>query len=165
MNDQVPQWLTYEFPPAVKAKVNRLWGGGEWHGQAQKWSVMFFRLPFYPYNLLVYWTKFTYWPYVQLSCWSGMCSGLVFIVSWWKWWMRNESRTFQPPSVIEHMLRVGVSSRGAQSLYSPHCFLLFQLTLASLVSGSFPCPVSVILLFTCLCPFCWFCMLYQFVLI
>lgn len=33
---QVPSWLTQEFPPAVKAKVNRLWGG-EWHGQAQKW--------------------------------------------------------------------------------------------------------------------------------
>nr|KAJ0212707.1 hypothetical protein LSAT_V11C400162920 [Lactuca sativa] len=34
---EVPKWLTYDFPPAVKAKVNRLWGGGEWHGQAQKW--------------------------------------------------------------------------------------------------------------------------------
>ncbi|XP_019242377.1 PREDICTED: nudix hydrolase 25 isoform X2 [Nicotiana attenuata] len=33
---EVPQWLTYDFPPAVKAKVSRLWGG-EWHGQAQKW--------------------------------------------------------------------------------------------------------------------------------
>ncbi|CAI9095980.1 OLC1v1032031C1 [Oldenlandia corymbosa var. corymbosa] len=38
--DEVPQWLTYDFPPAVKAKVNRLWGGGEWHGQAQKWFLM-----------------------------------------------------------------------------------------------------------------------------
>ncbi|KAH0671949.1 hypothetical protein R3W88_013886 [Solanum pinnatisectum] len=36
---EVPQWLTYDFPPAVKAKVNRLWGG-EWHGQAQKWFLM-----------------------------------------------------------------------------------------------------------------------------
>ncbi|KAJ0038829.1 hypothetical protein Pint_22268 [Pistacia integerrima] len=35
---EVPNWLTYDFPPAVKAKVNRLWGG-EWHGQAQKWFV------------------------------------------------------------------------------------------------------------------------------
>ncbi|XP_010540582.1 PREDICTED: nudix hydrolase 25-like isoform X1 [Tarenaya hassleriana] len=35
----VPKWLTYDFPPAVKAKVNRLWGG-EWHGQAQKWFLM-----------------------------------------------------------------------------------------------------------------------------
>lgn len=33
---QVPHWLTYDFPPSVKAKVNRLWGG-EWNGQAQKW--------------------------------------------------------------------------------------------------------------------------------
>ncbi|KAK4785245.1 hypothetical protein SAY86_001934 [Trapa natans] len=36
---EVPSWLTYDFPPAVKAKVNRLWGG-EWHGQAQKWFLM-----------------------------------------------------------------------------------------------------------------------------
>jgi hypothetical protein len=35
--------LTYDFPPAVKTKVNRLWGG-EWHGQAQKWCVFFFHL-------------------------------------------------------------------------------------------------------------------------
>ncbi|CAA2982864.1 nudix hydrolase 25 [Olea europaea subsp. europaea] len=38
---EVPQWLTYDFPPAVKAKVNRLWRG-EWHGQAQKWFLMRF---------------------------------------------------------------------------------------------------------------------------
>lgn len=38
---EVPKWLTYDFPPAVKAKVNRLWGG-EWHGQAQKWFLMRF---------------------------------------------------------------------------------------------------------------------------
>ncbi|EXB89382.1 Nudix hydrolase 25 [Morus notabilis] len=37
--EHVPNWLTYDFPPAVKAKVNRLWGG-EWHGQAQKWFLM-----------------------------------------------------------------------------------------------------------------------------
>ena len=37
---QVPKWLTYDFPPHVKAKVNRLWGG-DWHGQAQKWCVFF----------------------------------------------------------------------------------------------------------------------------
>ncbi|KAF2549259.1 hypothetical protein F2Q70_00021281, partial [Brassica cretica] len=36
---EVPTWLTYDFPPAVKAKVNRLWGG-EWHGQAQKWFLV-----------------------------------------------------------------------------------------------------------------------------
>ncbi|CAA2999459.1 nudix hydrolase 25-like [Olea europaea subsp. europaea] len=36
---EVPNWLSYDFPPAVKAKVNRLWGG-EWHGQAQKWFLM-----------------------------------------------------------------------------------------------------------------------------
>ncbi|XP_058182899.1 nudix hydrolase 25 [Rhododendron vialii] len=36
---EVPRWLTNDFPPAVKAKVNRLWGG-EWHGQAQKWFLM-----------------------------------------------------------------------------------------------------------------------------
>ncbi|XP_051145863.1 nudix hydrolase 25 isoform X2 [Andrographis paniculata] len=37
--DEVPGWLTYEFPSAVKAKVNRLWRG-EWHGQATKWFLM-----------------------------------------------------------------------------------------------------------------------------
>ncbi|XP_042488170.1 nudix hydrolase 25-like isoform X1 [Macadamia integrifolia] len=36
---EVPHWLTYDFPPAVKVKVNRLWGG-EWHGQATKWFLM-----------------------------------------------------------------------------------------------------------------------------
>ncbi|XP_043695792.1 nudix hydrolase 25-like isoform X2 [Telopea speciosissima] len=36
---EVPHWLKYDFPPAVKAKVNRLWGG-EWHGQATKWFLM-----------------------------------------------------------------------------------------------------------------------------
>ncbi|GLT99872.1 hypothetical protein SLE2022_172810 [Rubroshorea leprosula] len=35
---EVPNWLTYDFPPAIKAKVNRLWGG-EWHGQPQKWFI------------------------------------------------------------------------------------------------------------------------------
>ncbi|KAL6539053.1 Nudix hydrolase 25 [Orobanche minor] len=37
--DEVPGWLTYDFPPAVRAKVNRLWRG-QWHGQAQKWFLM-----------------------------------------------------------------------------------------------------------------------------
>ncbi|KAL7090851.1 hypothetical protein ACP275_12G068000 [Erythranthe tilingii] len=37
--DEVSEWLTYDFPPAVKAKVNRLWRG-DWHGQAQKWFLM-----------------------------------------------------------------------------------------------------------------------------
>ncbi|KAL6001477.1 Nudix hydrolase 25 [Asimina triloba] len=36
---EVPHWLTYDFPPSVKAKVNRLWGG-QWNGQAQKWFLM-----------------------------------------------------------------------------------------------------------------------------
>ncbi|KAK7293887.1 hypothetical protein RJT34_16764 [Clitoria ternatea] len=40
---EVQKWLTYDFPPAVKAKVNRLWGG-EWHGQTQKWSLQGNRL-------------------------------------------------------------------------------------------------------------------------
>ncbi|WOH15563.1 hypothetical protein DCAR_0935105 [Daucus carota subsp. sativus] len=38
--DEVPDWLTYDFPAPVKAKVNRLWEGGEWHGLAQKWFLM-----------------------------------------------------------------------------------------------------------------------------
>ncbi|KAG2700749.1 hypothetical protein I3760_06G011300 [Carya illinoinensis] len=36
---EVPNWLTYDFPPAVKAKTNRVWRG-EYHGQAQKWFLM-----------------------------------------------------------------------------------------------------------------------------
>jgi len=39
---EVPHWLTYDFPPPVKAKINRLWGG-EWKGQAQKWFLLKFR--------------------------------------------------------------------------------------------------------------------------
>lgn len=35
---QVPEWLTYDFPPDVKAKLTALWGT-EWNGQAQKWFV------------------------------------------------------------------------------------------------------------------------------
>eukprot|EP00252_Welwitschia_mirabilis_P008204 TRINITY_DN19932_c0_g1_i1.p1 TRINITY_DN19932_c0_g1~~TRINITY_DN19932_c0_g1_i1.p1 ORF type:complete len:167 (+),score=28.90 TRINITY_DN19932_c0_g1_i1:118-618(+) len=38
---EVPNWLTYDFPPTVKAKINRLWGG-EWKGQAQKWFLLRF---------------------------------------------------------------------------------------------------------------------------
>ncbi|PHT33318.1 Nudix hydrolase 27, chloroplastic [Capsicum baccatum] len=38
---KVPQWLTYDFPLAVKVKVNSLWGG-EWHGQAQTRFLMRF---------------------------------------------------------------------------------------------------------------------------
>ncbi|KAG0613746.1 hypothetical protein M758_6G127100 [Ceratodon purpureus] len=35
---EVAEWLTYDFPPDVKAKLKVLWGT-EWNGQAQKWSV------------------------------------------------------------------------------------------------------------------------------
>ncbi|KAK4261720.1 hypothetical protein QN277_004678 [Acacia crassicarpa] len=38
---EVPRWLTYDFPPHVKAKVDRLWRG-DWHGHAQKWFLMRF---------------------------------------------------------------------------------------------------------------------------
>ncbi|KAH9621123.1 hypothetical protein KSS87_000141 [Heliosperma pusillum] len=44
------KWLTYDFPPAVKAKVNRLWGG-EWHGQAQKWFLVRFKADDHEVNL------------------------------------------------------------------------------------------------------------------
>ncbi|KAF5195071.1 Rna pyrophosphohydrolase [Thalictrum thalictroides] len=36
---EAPHWLTYDFPPSVKAKVNRL-SKGEWHGHAQKWFLI-----------------------------------------------------------------------------------------------------------------------------
>jgi 8-oxo-dGTP pyrophosphatase MutT (NUDIX family) len=38
---EVPEWLTYDFPPDVKAKLKALWGT-EWNGQAQKWFLFKF---------------------------------------------------------------------------------------------------------------------------
>jgi len=38
---EVPEWLTYDFPPEVKAKLTKLWGT-EWNGQAQKWFLFKF---------------------------------------------------------------------------------------------------------------------------
>ncbi|CAL5363240.1 unnamed protein product [Camellia sinensis] len=34
----VPYWLTYDFPPKVREKLNRQWGS-DWKGQAQKWDA------------------------------------------------------------------------------------------------------------------------------
>ncbi|KAF7808748.1 nudix hydrolase 25 [Senna tora] len=42
---EAPRWFTSDFPPAVKAKVNRLWGG-DWHGHAQKWCAFVFLMRF-----------------------------------------------------------------------------------------------------------------------
>eukprot|EP00262_Sarcandra_glabra_P011396 TRINITY_DN2734_c0_g1_i1.p1 TRINITY_DN2734_c0_g1~~TRINITY_DN2734_c0_g1_i1.p1 ORF type:complete len:219 (+),score=41.19 TRINITY_DN2734_c0_g1_i1:202-858(+) len=36
---EVPYWLTYDFPPEVKEKINNLWGSN-WKGQAQKWFLL-----------------------------------------------------------------------------------------------------------------------------
>ncbi|XP_010246930.1 PREDICTED: nudix hydrolase 26, chloroplastic [Nelumbo nucifera] len=38
---EVPYWLTYDFPPEVRAKLNREWGS-DWKGQAQKWFLLRF---------------------------------------------------------------------------------------------------------------------------
>ncbi|XP_024396184.1 nudix hydrolase 25 isoform X2 [Physcomitrium patens] len=38
---EVSEWLTYDFPPDVKAKLTTLWGT-EWNGQAQKWFLFRF---------------------------------------------------------------------------------------------------------------------------
>lgn len=38
---EVAEWLTYDFPPDVKAKITQLWGK-EWIGQAQKWFLFKF---------------------------------------------------------------------------------------------------------------------------
>jgi len=38
---EVPEWLTYDFPPDVKTKLTALWGT-EWNGQAQKWFLFRF---------------------------------------------------------------------------------------------------------------------------
>ncbi|XP_021303861.1 nudix hydrolase 26, chloroplastic-like [Sorghum bicolor] len=33
---RAPNWLTYDFPPDVRDKLNARWGT-DWKGQAQKW--------------------------------------------------------------------------------------------------------------------------------
>ncbi|KAJ6819533.1 nudix hydrolase 26, chloroplastic-like [Iris pallida] len=38
---EVPHWLTYDFPPEVKTKLNKRWGTN-WKGQAQKWFLLKF---------------------------------------------------------------------------------------------------------------------------
>ncbi|XP_074310787.1 nudix hydrolase 26, chloroplastic [Silene latifolia] len=38
---EVPNWLTYDFPPDVREKLNRQWGS-DWKGQAQKWFLLKF---------------------------------------------------------------------------------------------------------------------------
>ncbi|KAF5185195.1 Rna pyrophosphohydrolase [Thalictrum thalictroides] len=38
---EVPHWLTYDFPPEVRIKLNKRWGTN-WKGQAQKWFLFRF---------------------------------------------------------------------------------------------------------------------------
>ncbi|RCV14803.1 hypothetical protein SETIT_3G007700v2 [Setaria italica] len=38
---EAPNWLTYDFPPDVRAKLNARWGTN-WKGQAQKWFLFRF---------------------------------------------------------------------------------------------------------------------------
>ncbi|KAK1310404.1 hypothetical protein QJS10_CPA08g01379 [Acorus calamus] len=38
---EVPYWLTYDFPPEVKDRLNSRWGTN-WKGQAQKWFLLKF---------------------------------------------------------------------------------------------------------------------------
>ncbi|CAL9131434.1 unnamed protein product [Musa acuminata var. zebrina] len=38
---EVPYWLTYDFPPEVREKLNKQWGT-DWKGQAQKWFLFRF---------------------------------------------------------------------------------------------------------------------------
>ncbi|KAI3757188.1 hypothetical protein L6452_04722 [Arctium lappa] len=38
---EAPHWLTYDFPPQVREKLNRQWGS-DWKGQAQKWFLFKF---------------------------------------------------------------------------------------------------------------------------
>ncbi|GFP81748.1 nudix hydrolase 26 chloroplastic [Phtheirospermum japonicum] len=38
---EAPYWLTYDFPPDVREKLNRQWGS-DWKGQAQKWFLLKF---------------------------------------------------------------------------------------------------------------------------
>ncbi|KAJ6803360.1 nudix hydrolase 26, chloroplastic-like [Iris pallida] len=38
---EVPYWVTYDFPPEVREKLNKQWGT-DWKGQAQKWFLLKF---------------------------------------------------------------------------------------------------------------------------
>ncbi|KAJ3677923.1 hypothetical protein LUZ60_001726 [Juncus effusus] len=38
---EVPYWLTYDFPPETREKLNKRWGS-DWIGQAQKWFLVRF---------------------------------------------------------------------------------------------------------------------------
>ncbi|RYQ92282.1 hypothetical protein Ahy_B09g098467 [Arachis hypogaea] len=38
---EAPHWLTYDFPPQVREKLNIQWGS-DWKGQAQKWFLFKF---------------------------------------------------------------------------------------------------------------------------
>ncbi|XP_008227286.1 PREDICTED: nudix hydrolase 26, chloroplastic [Prunus mume] len=38
---EVPYWLSYDFPPEVRAKLQQQWGS-DWKGQAQKWFLLKF---------------------------------------------------------------------------------------------------------------------------
>ncbi|TVU16681.1 hypothetical protein EJB05_40256, partial [Eragrostis curvula] len=38
---EAPNWLTYDFPPDVREKLNARWGT-DWKGQAQKWFLFKF---------------------------------------------------------------------------------------------------------------------------
>ncbi|XP_020963882.1 uncharacterized protein LOC110265293 [Arachis ipaensis] len=38
---QAPHWLTYDFPPQIREKLNIQWGS-DWKGQAQKWFLFKF---------------------------------------------------------------------------------------------------------------------------
>ncbi|KAJ1273562.1 hypothetical protein BS78_06G291100 [Paspalum vaginatum] len=38
---EAPNWLTYDFPPDVRTKLNARWGT-DWKGQAQKWFLFRF---------------------------------------------------------------------------------------------------------------------------
>ncbi|KAJ7974810.1 Nudix hydrolase [Quillaja saponaria] len=38
---EIPDWLTYDFPPEVREKLKHQWGS-DWKGQAQKWFLVKF---------------------------------------------------------------------------------------------------------------------------
>ncbi|XLT05620.1 hypothetical protein HN51_044369 [Arachis hypogaea] len=39
--EEAPHWLTYDFPPQIREKLNIQWGS-DWKGQAQKWFLFKF---------------------------------------------------------------------------------------------------------------------------
>ncbi|KAM3203756.1 hypothetical protein P3L10_031382 [Capsicum annuum] len=87
---KVPQWLTYDFPLAVKVKVNSLWGG-EWHGQAQTRKRFLMR--------------FTH-AEIEINLATGEAEAEF---SMWKWAIPEEAVDYKRPTYEEEVRKMMVA--------------------------------------------------------